>query len=80
MASTSGGTHGGKRESSGRKRKFSSGSERKKAWDKGHKKIYLSMNIFKTWNDAKIEAGYQACSDDDFAAHLIYLEYRRRYD
>jgi uncharacterized protein YehS (DUF1456 family) len=38
------------------------------------------MNIFKTWNDAKIEAGYQACSDDDFAAHLISLEYRRRYD
>ena len=79
MASTSGGAHGGKRESSGRKRKYSSENERKKAWNREHKKIYLSENMFVAWKDAKIEAGYKACSDNEFAAHLLSLEYRRRY-
>ena len=96
MASTSGGSHGGKRENSGRKRKYG-GSESRQSTkiqgekesmlvqkaDKNHgivsmnKRIYLHPNIFHAWKGAKIEAGYSACSDSDFTAHLLSLEYKR---
>ena len=36
----------------------------------------LSLNILDAWKKAKIEAGYNTCSDSDFAAHLLSLEYR----
>ena len=79
MASSNGGSgHGGKRINAGRKRKFEDQSVYKKAWFKKHKRIYLENNIFQSWLQAKFAAGYEACSDSDFAAHLLSLEYRRR--
>ena len=42
------------------------------------KRVYLSLNMFDAWKNAKIEARYSTCSDSDFAAHLLSLEYRRR--
>ncbi len=51
---------------------------RRKNWDNEHKRIFLSLTIFKSWKDAKNIAGYELCSDSDFAAHLLSLEYRRR--
>jgi hypothetical protein len=67
----------GKRESSGRKRKYVGSESRQKSWNSQHKRIYLLPNVFHAWRGAKIEAGYSACSDSDFAAHLLSLEYRR---
>ena len=43
-----------------------------------NKRIYLRKNIFEAWKSSKIEAGYDRCSDSDFAAHLLSLEYRGR--
>jgi hypothetical protein len=77
MASTSGGSHGGKRESSGRKIKYVGSESRQKSWNSQHKRIYLLPNVFHTWRGAKIEAGYSACSDSDFAVHRLSLEYGR---
>ncbi len=79
MASTSGGSRrGGRRDNSGRKRSFESAKERKREWEKAHKRISLEKNIFKSWIQAKFVAGYETASDSEFAAHLLSLEYRRR--
>ena len=80
MASTSGGGggHGGKRKNSGRKRIFRDSKEAKKEWERCRKRIYLENNIFKSWLQAKFNAGYEACTDSAFAAHLLSLEFRRR--
>jgi hypothetical protein len=77
MADSRGGSHGGKRKNSGRKRKHE-GRNAQKNWDNEHKRIFLSLTIFKSWKDAKNIAGYELCSDSDFAAHLLSLEYRKR--
>ena len=78
MASTSGGGHGGKRRNSDRKRTISDLKKCKKDWFKTHKRICLKDRIFQSWLRVKFEAGYEACSDSEFAAHLLLLEYRRR--
>lgn len=81
MASSQGamhGQHGGARENSGRKKVFANKRDVRKAWGKAHKRIYLTSNIFKTWSNAKIMAGYEKSTDSDFAAHLLSLEFRRR--
>ena len=74
MAAANVGTHGGKRNNSGRKRKYQ-GSEN---FNSQNRRIYLSLSIFWAWREAKNEAGYQRCSDSDFASHLLSLEYCRR--
>ena len=78
MASIGGG-HGGQRRNSGRKRTaLGHRKEYLKDWKKSHKRIYLEQRIFQAWLQAKFDAGYEACSDSDFAAHLLSLEYRKR--
>ena len=72
------GPHGGKRKSSGRKRKYKDDSTKKKIWGREHKRIYLTQTIYETWKESKLAAGYASCSDSEFAAHLLSLEYRRR--
>ena len=67
--------HGGSRKNSGRKKVFSSRKNCRKSWEKGHKRIYLNLNIFDSWKQAKIVAGYEKSSDSDFAAHLLSLEF-----
>ena len=79
MAAIQGKTHGGKRLNSGRKRKHEDSSSAQKTWNSLHKHIYLSLTIFDLWKEAKVNAGYGNSSDNDFAAHLLSLEYRRRY-
>ena len=74
MATVSVGVHGGKRDNSGRKRKYK-GSEN---FSNQNRRVYLSLNVFLAWREAKNKAGYQRCSDSDFASHLLSLEYRRR--
>lgn len=69
---------GGKRENSGRRKKFSNEKERRKAWGMEHKRIYLNIKIFETWTKAKTMAGYERSNDSEFAAHLLSLELRRR--
>lgn len=76
MASTSG--HGGKRKNSGRKKMYGDSNEAKKEWRRSHKRIYLRNNIFQSWQQAKVVAGYKACSDSAFAGHLLSMESRRR--
>ena len=78
MASNAGGAHGGARRHSGRKKAFSSRKDYRKSWESHHKRIYLNVNIFNSWKEAKIEAGYSNSSDSDFAAHLLSLEFRRK--
>ena len=78
MAAALGGSHGGKRDNSGRKRKHEGPNSSQKTWNSQHKRVYLSLSIFESWKDAKIVTGYGSCSDSDFAAHLLSLEYRRR--
>lgn len=80
MASTSGKGRGGKRENSGRKRKFADKNEAAKRWQRCHRRIYLEKNIFQSWLQAKLIAGYEACSDSAFAAHLLTQESLRRQD
>ena len=41
-------------------------------------KVFVWKTIFQSWLQAKFEAGYAACSDSEFAAHLLSLEYRRK--
>ena len=36
-------------------------------------KHLATNNIFKAWENAKIEGGYKRCSDSDFAAYLLSL-------
>ena len=40
--------------------------------------LYLNVNIFNSWKEAKIEAGYSNSSDSDLASHLLSLEFRRK--
>ena len=68
------GTHGGKRDNSGRKRKYQSLEN----FSSQNRRVYLSLSVFSAWREAKNKAGYQRCSDSDFASHLLSLEYRRR--
>ena len=77
MASNAGGAHGGARRNSGRKRAFPSRKDYRKSWESHHKRIYLIVNIFNSWKEAKIEAGYDNSSDSDFAAHLLSSVCRR---
>ena len=74
MATVNVGAHGGKRDNSGRKRKYK-GSEN---FSNQNRRVYLSLNVFLAWREAKNKAGYQRCSDSDFASHLLSLEYRIR--
>ena len=78
MATAPGATHGGKRKNSGRKRKYERSNSAQLVWNRQHKQIYVTLTIFKSWKDAKNEAGYGSSSDSEFAAHLLSLEYRRR--
>ena len=71
MATAPSATHGGKRRNSGRKRKYEKSSSAQLAWNRQHKQIYLSVTIFKSWNEAKNEAGYGSSTDSGFAAHSI---------
>ena len=41
---------------------------RRKSFSNQRKRICLVNNIFEAWENAKIEAGYERCSDSDFAA------------
>lgn len=77
MASNPGAVHGGSRQNSGRKKVFLSRNYRR-SWEGDHKRIYLNLNLFNSWKQAKIAAGYEKSSDSDFAAHLLSLEFRRR--
>ena len=78
MATAPGATHGGKRKNSGRKRKYERSNSAQLVWNRQHKQIYVTLTIFKSWKDAKNEAGYGSSTDSEFAAHLLSLEYRRR--
>ena len=78
MASSQEGVHGGRRDSSGQKRKHQDNETRRKSWGSQRKRVYLLNNIFEAWKNAKVEAGYEQCSDSDFVGHLLSLEYRRR--
>lgn len=80
MASTTGNGHGGRRQNSGRKRKFGDGKDRKEAkkeWHRCHKRIYLEKDIFQSWLQVKYITGFEARSDSAFAAHLLSQEVRR---
>ena len=41
---------------------------------KNRKRIYLESRIFQSWPQAKFDAGYESCSDSDFAAQLLIVE------
>ena len=79
MATADRATYGGKRRNSGRKRKYEKSGSAQLAWNRQHKQIYLSLTIFESWKEAKDEAGYSFSTDSEFAAHLLSLEYRRRF-
>jgi hypothetical protein len=53
MASARVGTHGGKRDNSGRKRKYP-GSEN---FSSQNKRVYLSFSVFLAWREAKTKLG-----------------------
>ena len=78
MASLQGAIHGGTRKNSGRKKIYANIKEYRKAWGSAHKRIYLTVNIFKTWKEAKTMAGYKHSTDSEFVAHLLSLEFCRR--
>ena len=64
--------HGGLRRNSWRKRKaLTDRKEYLKEWNNTHKRIYLKQRIFHAWLQAKFEAGYEACSDSNFALYLL---------
>ena len=73
-----GATHVGKRKSLGQKRKYERSNSAQLVWNSQHKQIYVTVTIFKSWKDAKNEAGYGSSTDSEFAAHLLSPEYRRR--
>ena len=77
MAAALGGSHGGKRDNSGRKRKHEGPNSSQKTWNSQHKRVYLSLTIFESWKDAI--TGYGSCSESDFAAHLLSLGYCNFY-
>ena len=69
--------HGGLRRNSGRKRKaLTDRKEYLKEWNNTHKRIHLKQRIFLAWLQAKFDAGYEACSDSDFA---LYWKHFRIY-
>jgi hypothetical protein len=72
MASTSGGSHCGKREYSGRKKYVGSESSQK-SWNSQHKRIYLLPNVFHAWKGAKIKAGYTAHVATAILLPICYL-------
>ena len=78
MASNHGAMHGGLRRNAGRKKVFLNRKDYRKSWESDHKRIYLNLNLFNSWKQAKIMAGYEKSSDSDVAAHLLSLEFRRR--
>ena len=78
MATSQGDARGGTRAHSGRKKVFLDKKEKRKSWGKAHKRIYLTINTFDAWANAKIQAGYDRSSDSVFAKHLLSLEFRRR--
>ena len=43
-----------------------------KVWEGEHKRVYFNQNIFKSWKEAKVGAGYDKASDSDFAAQRIW--------
>ena len=49
-------SHGGRRNNTGRKKFFNSGSGRKQEWEKSRRRIRLEENIYKSWLQAKLEA------------------------
>jgi hypothetical protein len=53
MASAHVGTHGGKRDNSGRKRKYP-GSEN---FSSQNKRVYLSLSVFLAWREEKTKLG-----------------------
>ena len=57
---------------------FEDQSDYKKVCFQNHKWIYLKSKTFQSWLQAKFDAGYAACSDSDFTAHLLSSEYRWR--
>ena len=61
MASSGGSGCGRERSNSGRKRKYKGQSD----CGKNHKRIYLESRIFRSWLQAKFDAGYESCSDSD---------------
>ena len=77
MADAPSDSHGGRRDNAGRKRKHDGSTSSQKTWNSRHKRVYLSLRIFESWKEAKIVAGYGNSSDNDFAAHVLSLEYRR---
>lgn len=77
MASATGSSHGGRRQNSGRKRKFVDGKEAKKEWHRCHKRIYLEKDTLQSWLQVKFIAGFEARSDNAFAAYLLSQEVRR---
>ena len=68
------GGHGGKRDNSGRKKKYIGFSSSQRGWNSQNKRIYLTIKIFDAWKEAKIDAGYSRYSDSKLAAHLLSLE------
>ena len=73
MASSQGtmhGQHGGARDNSGRKKVFANKRDFRKAWGRAHKRIYLTSNIFKTWSNAKIMAGYEKSTESYYKSRL----------
>ena len=51
------GGHGGKRDNSGRKKKYVGFSSSQRGWNSQNKRIYLTIKIFDAWKEAKIDAG-----------------------
>ena len=48
MAAAIGGSHGGKRDNSGRKRKYEGPNSSEKTWNSQYKRVYLSLTIFES--------------------------------
>ena len=78
MADSQGGSHSGRQRNSGRKRKHE-GRNAQKNWNSEHKRIFLSLTIFKSWKHARNIAGYGLCSNSDFAATFIGIQKVRLY-
>ena len=78
MAST-GECYGGLRRNSGRKRKaLTDRKEYLKEWNNTYKRIYLKNKIFHAWLQAKFDAGYEACSDSNFALYCKHFRIYKR--
>ena len=71
-------SHVGRRNNTGRKKFFNSGSGRKQEWEQSRRRIRLEENIYKSWLQAKLEATDSSTSNSEFAMNLLLLENRRR--